>query len=191
NEHTPKTTKTAKEPDSATSGKPSLLSDSTSPSSSTDGKSGRHRSRKSQLQAKRMSPTDLQFETIPGEEGSEAPPAKHPKLEKDAALKKETMKASIAKLLANDEMQELIKRIARERVRCNFLLATYQLPDMNFALNTPLETLCFQFRERIKQRRGNASPSKAASSTLAGAAAPSTATASKVSGKGIVKARQP
>ncbi|KAH8253062.1 hypothetical protein KR032_003405, partial [Drosophila birchii] len=163
----------------------------TSPSSAADGKSGRHRSRKSQLQAKRMSPTDLQFVTIPVEEGPDAPPTKQSKLEKDAAVKKEHVKASIAKLLAADDMQKLIKRIARERVRCNFLLATYQLPDMNFSLNTHMDTLCFQFRERIKQRRGNASPSKPASSTSAGGAASATATTSKAAGKGIVKARQP
>ncbi|KAH8285070.1 hypothetical protein KR054_004678, partial [Drosophila jambulina] len=164
----------------------------TSPSSVADGKGGRHRARKSQLQAKRMSPTDLQFETIPGDEDLESPPAKHSKLEKDAALKKELVKESIAKLLASDEMHKLIKRIARERVRCNFLLATYQLPDMNFSLNTPLDTLCFQFRERVKQRRGNATSSKATSSTSAGDGdASSTATTSKVAGKGIVKARQP
>ncbi|KAH8252238.1 hypothetical protein KR038_006970, partial [Drosophila bunnanda] len=157
----------------------------TSPSSAADSKAGRHRARKSQLQAKRMSPTDLQFVTIPQEE--DAPPAKQSKLESEAALKKEQVKASIAKFLANDEMQGLIKRIARERVRCNFLLATYHLPDMNFSLNTHIDTLCFQFRERIKQRRGNATP---ASSLSAGAAASSTATTSKVAGKGIVKARQ-
>ncbi|KAH8386198.1 hypothetical protein KR200_001022, partial [Drosophila serrata] len=155
----------------------------TSPSSAADTKAGRHRARKSQLQAKRMSPTDLQFVTIPEDEGLEAPPSKQSKLERDAALKKEQVKASIAKFLANDEMQGLIKRIARERVRCNFLLATYHLPDMNFSLNTHMDTLCFQFRERIKQRRGNANPSKAVLSIAAGAAASSTATTSKVAGK--------
>ncbi|EDW31693.1 GL11256 [Drosophila persimilis] len=59
---------------------------------------------------------------------------------------------AIDNMINGHEMQALIKRIARERVRCNFLLATYQLPDMNFALNTHIDTLRYQFRERLRQR---------------------------------------
>ncbi|XP_017087460.2 uncharacterized protein [Drosophila bipectinata] len=157
-------------------------SDKTASSSSTavDNRSGRHRARKSQHQTLRMSPTDCQFET----EGA-PPPTKQLVLEKDsAASSKGKTNQFFANFVNSAEMQDLIKTIANERVRCNFLLATYQLPDMNFALNTSMNTLRFQLKERLKQRqdRAKVSPCPTAAATSA---------ASKTNMKGIVRARQP
>ncbi|KAH8401888.1 hypothetical protein KR009_008531, partial [Drosophila setifemur] len=157
----------------------------TSPETSMDASSraGRNRARKSQHQTLRMSPTDCQFESIAVEEDGPSAP-KQPKLEMDAVQTEESVKKTISDFIHSEEIQELIKSIAKERVRCNFLLATYQLPDMNFTLNTPMETLRFQLQERLKQRRdrGKASPSTAAPSTSAG---------NKANTKGVVRAKQP
>ncbi|KAI8038382.1 uncharacterized protein LOC128254693 [Drosophila gunungcola] len=193
NEHTPKSTKVARtEPHSAGSADSTSPSSSdtkgTSPSTSADvtGKTGRNRARKSQQGARRISP-DLQFESVAlgaGEAGGSKAPKK-PKLESDSSNSQDKVSTAIRNLVQSEEMQELIKQIANERVRCNFLLATYQLPDMNFALNTPMETLRIQFRERLKQRRDRGNPT---SSTAAPAAS---ASSQKGSGKRVVKAQKP
>ncbi|XP_016981261.1 uncharacterized protein LOC108046193 [Drosophila rhopaloa] len=197
-EHTPKTTIVDRtEPDSAGSPKISIFGpDSTSPSSSdktgtspstsadVSGKAGRHRARKSQHGARRISP-DLQFESVAleaGERGDSKAP-KQPKLETDSSNSQDKVSTAIRNLVQSEEMQELIKQIANERVRCNFLLATYQLPDMNFALNTPMDTLRVQFRERVKQRRDRGNPT---SSTAVPTASVSS---QKGSGKGALKGK--
>ncbi|KAH8398979.1 hypothetical protein KR222_007351, partial [Zaprionus bogoriensis] len=119
---------------------------------------GRHRSRKTQHTVRNAAETEIQFESIlldvdtkeqqsnPGLPAAAAP----------AELRlpeSDTLKETICQILDSDEMQKIIQRIANERVRCNFLLATYHLPDMNFTLNTHLDTLKFQFRERLRQRK--------------------------------------
>ncbi|XP_016946563.1 uncharacterized protein LOC108022220 [Drosophila biarmipes] len=174
NEHTPKMAKVARtEPDSTSPSSSDMTNTSPGTGADVSGKAGRHRARKSLQGARRISP-DLQFESVAAEggegggasEASEAP--EEPKLEGDS---KDKVKTAIRNLLQTDEMKKIIRQIANERVRCNFLLATYQLPDMNFALNTSLDTLCIQFRERLKQRRDRenlalsaAAPSSSASS---------------------------
>lgn len=192
NEITPKSRKTLLNNDSSGSTTINIIgtdssfspasSDKTGSSSSTavDSRSVRHRARKSQHQTLRMSPTDCQFET----EGAPTP-SKQLLLEKDTAISsKDKTNQFFADFVNSNEMQDLIKIIANERVRCNFLLATYQLPDMNFALNTSMNTLRFQLKERLKQRQDrpkvNPCPSTAATSTV-----------SKANIKGIVRARQP
>ncbi|XP_039483687.1 uncharacterized protein LOC120446679 [Drosophila santomea] len=165
----------------------SLAQANTSMSTATDGssKTGRHRSRKSQHGARRIS-ADLQFESVAVDElgagGSKA--SKKRKMEKEPTVAQDKVSVAIRNLVQSEEMQELIKRIANERVRCNFLLATYQLPDMNFALNTSMETLRNQFRERLKQRRDRGSVN---SSSLAPSPASST---QKGPTKGVVKAKK-
>ncbi|XP_032572156.1 uncharacterized protein LOC116800567 [Drosophila sechellia] len=160
----------------------------TSTGTAADGssKSGRHRSRKSQHGARRIS-ADLQFESVAADElgagGSKAP--KKRKMEQKAAVAEDTVSVAIRSFVQSDEMQELIKRIANERVRCNFLLATYQLPDMNFSLNTSMDTLRNQFRERLKLRRDRGNANSASS-------APSPASSSqKFPTKGVAKAKNP
>ncbi|XP_017068853.1 uncharacterized protein LOC108106373 [Drosophila eugracilis] len=195
NEQTPKTVRISKtEPESAVSGSDSTSPSSsdktnTSPSSTADatGKTGRNRARKSQHGARRISP-DLLFESVAledGEEGGQSKAPKKVKYEKESTDSQVKVSTAISNLLKRPEMQEVIKRIANERVRCNFMLATYQLPDMNFALNTPMDTLHMQFRERLKQRRdrGNAISTSAA--------AASTAISQKKSSKGVVKTQKP
>jgi len=172
NEHTPKSAKVARtEPDSTSPSSSDMTNTSPGTAADGSGKSGRNRARKSQQGARRISP-DLQFESVAvdgGEGGGASEAPKKPKLEKDPEDAKDRVDKAIKDFVKTDEMQELIKQIANERVRCNFLLATYQLPDMNFTLNTSLDTLCIQFRERLKQRRdrGNPTSSTAAPSTSA------------------------
>ncbi|SPP75136.1 uncharacterized protein LOC117580511 [Drosophila guanche] len=152
------------------------------------GPGGRQRSRKSQHQTLRMSPADLQFETIALEDEETRRANKAPKLHTDEPPLQANVVDAISKLIADDEMQALIKRIARERVRCNFLLATYQLPDMNFALNTQTNTLRHQFRERLRQRNER---NLSNSVPISRPTAAHTPNANKVTNKGIVRARQP
>lgn len=120
----------------------------------------RHRARKTQHTVRNAAENEIQFESI--------------LLDVDTNEKK--IKDTINQFLATEEMQQTVQRIANERVRCNFLLATYkvrlpaatlsvtsyvyfiihlylQLPDMNFVLNTHTDMLKFQFRERLKQRK--------------------------------------
>nr|AAL28447.1 GM04983p [Drosophila melanogaster] len=106
-------------------------------------------------------------------------------MEQKATVAQDKVSVAIRSLVQSDEMQELIKRIANERVRCNFLLATYQLPDMNFSLNTSMDTLRNQFRERLKQRRdrGNAN--------LASSALSPASNRQKFPTKGVEKAKNP
>ncbi|XP_033252424.1 uncharacterized protein LOC117191754 [Drosophila miranda] len=113
---------------------------------------GRQRSRKSQHQTLRMSPADIQFETIALEDEETRRANKMASVKTDEPQLQGNVVDAIDNMINGHEMQALIKRIARERVRCNFLLATYQLPDMNFALSTHIDTLRYQFRERLKQR---------------------------------------
>ncbi|KAH8271537.1 hypothetical protein KR018_004689 [Drosophila ironensis] len=139
------------------------------------GAGGRHRSRKSPHQTLQMSAADCEFEVEQEEEEQEQerkqePKAKQVKFENqeeeeeeseeteaetetEALSRAEHIRKTIDQFVNAEEMQTLINTVAKERVRCNFLLATYQLPDMNFSLNTDLETLQFQFEERLKQRR--------------------------------------
>ncbi|XP_017002689.2 uncharacterized protein [Drosophila takahashii] len=190
NEITPKAAKVAKtEPDSTSP----CSSDktNTSPVSAADvsGKAGRNRARKSQQGARRISP-DLQFESIAlGEGGAESQISKKSNLNKDPTDSQDKANTAIRNLLQSDEMQELIKRIANERVRCNFLLATYQLPDMNFTLNTSMDTLRLQFRERLKQRKERGKRKAKGPSIYA---LPSTSASSqKGSTKGVVQSQNP
>ncbi|XP_068146386.1 uncharacterized protein [Drosophila tropicalis] len=128
-------------------------------------KSVRHRARKTQHQP-RPTDTDIQFETIASgvdsttaaEAESTCTPAKQIKMqhEEGSSAHRNQIQVAITEMLNKQEMQDEIKRIAKERVRCNFLLATYQLPDMNFTLNTSIDTLRIQFLDRLKQRREKA-----------------------------------
>ncbi|EDW77056.1 uncharacterized protein Dwil_GK22130 [Drosophila willistoni] len=171
-EHTPK--KRTVLAHSATGSSPSSSDATTTSPTTANGtesndntKSVRHRARKTQHQP-RPTDTDIQFETIAS--GVDSPteahveststPAKQLKMlhEEDSSAQgyNNQIQVAITEMLNKNEMQDEIKRIARERVRCNFLLATYQLPDMNFTLNTSIDTLRNQFLDRLKQRREKA-----------------------------------
>ncbi|XP_017959690.1 uncharacterized protein LOC108653579 [Drosophila navojoa] len=106
----------------------------------------RHRSRKAQLTVRNGLENEIQFETIPVDD-------ENPADQEQRVKENESVYTLIANMLNTDEMETIVQRIANERVRCNFLLATYNLPDMQFSLNTPLEMLKFQFQERLKLRR--------------------------------------
>ncbi|XP_054742739.1 uncharacterized protein LOC129247583 [Anastrepha obliqua] len=56
-------------------------------------------------------------------------------------------------LLISDETTALLHQIAEDRVRINFLLASYNMPEIQFSLETKPEVLQFQLEERIKHRR--------------------------------------
>ncbi|XP_036318007.1 uncharacterized protein LOC118732972 [Rhagoletis pomonella] len=55
--------------------------------------------------------------------------------------------------LMSDETNALLRQIAEDRVRINFLLASYNMPEIQFSLHTKPEVLQFQLEERIKHRR--------------------------------------
>ncbi|XP_034105017.1 uncharacterized protein LOC117568452 isoform X1 [Drosophila albomicans] len=131
------------------------LSDTSSCGKSTESLSSsearaqiRHRARKTQHTVRNGVENEIQFETIPLDDtadGSSSPQSKVPRLEDD------DIKTVVENMLDSEEMQQIIKQIAEERVRCNFLLASYHLPDMSFRLNTDLAVLKHQFRERLKK----------------------------------------
>ncbi|KAH8384605.1 hypothetical protein KR093_002643 [Drosophila rubida] len=128
----------------------------------------RHRARKTQHTVRNGVENEIQFESIPLDEteSSSSPQSKVPKIDVD-----DNIKSVIDNMLDSQEVQEIIQQIADERVRCNFLLATYQvktnlqylriyckhwllqLPDMSFRLNTDLGILKYQFRERLKKHK--------------------------------------
>lgn len=58
-----------------------------------------------------------------------------------------------AEFLASDETKALLEQIAEDRVRINFLLASYNMPEIQFALHTKPDVLQFQLEERIKHRK--------------------------------------
>lgn len=58
-----------------------------------------------------------------------------------------------AEFLASDETKTLLQQIAEDRVRINFLLASYNMPEIQFALHTKPDVLQFQLEERIKHRK--------------------------------------
>uniref|UniRef100_A0A0K8UF05 Uncharacterized protein n=1 Tax=Bactrocera latifrons TaxID=174628 RepID=A0A0K8UF05_BACLA len=58
-----------------------------------------------------------------------------------------------AEFLASDETKALLQQIAEDRVRINFLLASYNMPEIQFALHTKPDVLKFQLEERIKHRK--------------------------------------
>ncbi|KMY87011.1 uncharacterized protein Dsimw501_GD15504, partial [Drosophila simulans] len=130
---------------------------STGTAADVSSKSGRDRSRKSQHGARSIS-ADPQLESVAAD-GLGAGGSK-------ASKKQDKARAAIKSFVQSDEMQGLIKRIAIERIRCNFLLTAYQLPDMSFTLNTPMDTLRNRFEKRLQQRRdrGYANSTSSASS---------------------------
>ncbi|XP_034477882.1 uncharacterized protein LOC117784293 [Drosophila innubila] len=103
----------------------------------------RHRSRKTQHTVRNAAENEIQFETIPLKEA----------IKKEHRLSDNDIKHTIKKMLESEEVQDIIQRIANERVRCNFLLATYQMTDINFPLNSNPEFLRAQFRDRLKKRK--------------------------------------
>uniref|UniRef100_A0A0A1XGH8 Putative ATP-dependent RNA helicase L377 n=1 Tax=Zeugodacus cucurbitae TaxID=28588 RepID=A0A0A1XGH8_ZEUCU len=88
---------------------------------------------------------------------------KSPKLQKIAPKilnnKPQTSKSvkdstdACAEFLASDETKALLQQIAEDRVRINFLLASYNMPEIQFSLHTKPDVLQFQLEERIKHRK--------------------------------------
>ncbi|XP_002006664.2 uncharacterized protein LOC6580866 [Drosophila mojavensis] len=156
NEHTPKkqrkiSVSSAAETNTATTpGSTSSETTNSSPLNSNKDSNTthqvRHRSRKAQLTVRNGLENEIQFETIPVDD--ETPAAQEQRVKEN-----ERVSTLIANMLNTDEMETVMQRIANERVRCNFLLTSYNLPDMHFSLSTPLEMLKFQFQERLKLRR--------------------------------------
>ncbi|XP_039153812.1 uncharacterized protein LOC120285370 [Drosophila simulans] len=149
---------------------------STGTAADVSSKSGRDRSRKSQHGARSIS-ADPQLESVAAD-GLGAGGSK-------ASKKQDKARAAIKSFVQSDEMQGLIKRIAIERIRCNFLLTAYQLPDMSFTLNTPMDTLRNRFEKRLQQRRdrGYANSTSSASSPAS--------CSQKLPAKGVAKAKNP
>ncbi|XP_033150976.1 uncharacterized protein LOC108596953 isoform X2 [Drosophila busckii] len=106
---------------------------------------GSHR-RKTQHTVRNEAETDMQFETIADEESVLMPVAVPSKLD-------DNLKTAIGNMLDSDDTKTYLQRLANERVRCNFLLATYQLPDINFVIGTPIETLQNEYNLRLRQRQ--------------------------------------
>ncbi|EDW60564.1 uncharacterized protein [Drosophila virilis] len=159
NEHTPEKQRKISVPSSAETSSTRTSEFSPSDASSNcppidiNSKQVRHRSRKTQHTVRNAAENEIQFETIPlDDEATES--GVHQSVQEDKRLKdSKNLRLAIGNMVNTEEVQAIVQRIANERVRCNFLLATYQLPDINFALNTPIEALKLQFQERLKQRR--------------------------------------
>lgn len=86
----------------------------------------RHRSRKTQHTVRNAAENEIQFESIP----LNATVRKEPRLSDN-----DSIKSTINNMLESVEIQELIQRISNERVRCNFLLATYQVRTKDNSFN--------------------------------------------------------
>ncbi|XP_013116123.2 uncharacterized protein LOC106093594 [Stomoxys calcitrans] len=63
----------------------------------------------------------------------------------------EVVQAAYDEYLNRLDTMECMANIAHERVRINYLLSTFGMPEINFSLYTPEETLKLQFKERLKQ----------------------------------------
>ncbi|XP_067625643.1 uncharacterized protein [Eurosta solidaginis] len=60
---------------------------------------------------------------------------------------------ALNEFLISDETKQLLRQIAEDRVKINFLLASYNMPEIQFSLYSKSEVLQFQLDERIKSRR--------------------------------------
>lgn len=58
-----------------------------------------------------------------------------------------------SEFLTSDDTKALLQQIAEDRVRINFLLASYNMPEIQFSLHTKADVLQFQLEERLKHRK--------------------------------------
>ncbi|KAL7736309.1 hypothetical protein ACLKA6_014786 [Drosophila palustris] len=142
NDLTPEKQKETSDAPASQSSEPSSSSSSSNPLQSKA--QVRHRARKTQHTVRNATENEIQFESIPLNDAVKS---------ERRLSDNDSIKCAINNMLESDEVQEIIQRIANERVRCNFLLATYQIADINFTLNTHPDTLRHQFRERLKKRK--------------------------------------
>lgn len=114
----------------------SLSSDTTSspPSSSSVNQTKpqvRHRARKTQHTVRNAAENEIQFESIvlDNDTKEKETSAAQGQEQKEVRLPSESdpIKDTVKQFMASDEVQQIIQRIANERVRCNFLLATYKV----------------------------------------------------------------
>lgn len=115
----------------------SLSSDTTSsPTSSSSANQTkpqvRHRARKTQHTVRNAAENEIQFESILLDNDTkekEAYSTAAAQEQKELRLPSESdpIKNTVNQFLGSDEVQQIIQRIANERVRCNFLLATYKV----------------------------------------------------------------
>lgn len=115
----------------------SLSSDTTSspPSSSSANQTKpqvRHRARKTQHTVRNAAAeNEIQFESIvlDNDMKEKETSAAQEQEQKELRLPSESdpIKDTVNQFMASDEVQQIIQRIANERVRCNFLLATYKV----------------------------------------------------------------
>lgn len=84
----------------------------------------RQRSRKAQLTVRNGLENEIQFETIPVDD--ETPSAQEQRVKEN-----ESLHTLIANMLNTDEIETVVQRIANERVRCNFLLTSYHVSNIN------------------------------------------------------------
>ncbi|EDV98190.1 uncharacterized protein LOC6568718 [Drosophila grimshawi] len=153
-------TATTSDSDAAVNSSPANVSSSSSNANANlTATQVRHRPRKTQHTVRNAAENEIQFESIPldddddEDEGGEDESHKiNVHLKAPATEPLMYVYEEYMKMLDRPDVQEIIERIAIERVRCNFLLATYLLPDMNFKLNTPKEVLKNQFIERVRRK---------------------------------------
>ncbi|XP_039950563.1 uncharacterized protein LOC120768091 [Bactrocera tryoni] len=137
------------------------------------------RSRRKSIHHPLCASPEIQFETISLDDEEDKAPSKTknktnaisdsiqqnkaPKLQKiapkilntkpQADKNKDDLPDVCAEFLASDETKALLQQIAEDRVRINFLLASYNMPEIQFALHTKPDVLQFQLEERIKHRK--------------------------------------
>lgn len=91
----------------------------------------RHRARKTQHTVRNAAENEIQFESIlldvDTKETKTKPIATQEVQEELRLSGTDPIKDTVHQFLETEEMQQIIQRIANERVRCNFLLATYKV----------------------------------------------------------------
>ncbi|XP_061393966.1 uncharacterized protein LOC133336264 [Musca vetustissima] len=65
----------------------------------------------------------------------------------------DAIQAAFDEYVNRSETKECMTAIALERVRVNYLLNLFGMPEINFSLYTQPEILKFQFEERLKQQK--------------------------------------
>lgn len=133
----------------------------------------RRRPRKSVLHA--IDDAEVQFETIAVEDEEKTNPQEDISLLKSSSSGRpltrltpkttpkilapkppssaDAVHATFEEYLTRPDVKECMTSIALERVRVNYLLTLFGMPEINFSLYTQPDILKFQFEERLKQQK--------------------------------------
>ncbi|XP_004533992.1 uncharacterized protein LOC101461170 [Ceratitis capitata] len=70
-----------------------------------------------------------------------------------ASSNEKEFRDACSELLKSERTIALLRQVAEDRVRINFLLASYNMAEIHFSVHTKLEVLQTQLNERMKRRK--------------------------------------